>query len=35
MHQALAKPILDDLEAWLHAQLPKISGKSELAKAIR
>lgn len=30
-----AKPILDDLEAWLGAQLPKISGKSELAKAIR
>ncbi len=33
--QARAKPIFDDLEAWLHAQLPKISGKSELAKAIR
>jgi transposase len=32
---AKAKPIFDDLEAWLHAQLPKISGKSELAKAIR
>jgi transposase len=30
-----AKPIFDDLEAWLHAQLPKISGKSPLAKAIR
>jgi hypothetical protein len=30
-----AKPILDDLEAWLGAQLPKISGKSELAKATR
>jgi transposase len=30
-----ARPILDDLEAWLQAQLPKISGKSELAKAIR
>jgi transposase len=30
-----AKPILDELEAWLGAQLPKISGKSELAKAIR
>ncbi len=29
------KPIFDDLEAWLHAQLPKISGKSPLAKAIR
>ncbi len=30
-----AKPIFDDLETWLHAQLPKISGKSPLAKAIR
>jgi len=30
-----ARPILDDLEGWLHAQLPRISGKSELAKAIR
>jgi hypothetical protein len=35
LRQAGAKPILDDLEAWLHTQLPKISGKSELAKAIR
>ena len=26
---------LDDLEDWLGAQLPKISGKSELAKATR
>ena len=33
--QAEAKPIFDDLEEWLHAQLPKISGKSPLAKAIR
>jgi transposase len=35
LRQARAKPILDDLEAWLRAQLPRISGKSELAKAIR
>jgi transposase len=35
LRQAQAKPILDDLEAWLQGQLPKISGKSELAKAIR
>ena len=35
LRQARAKPIVDDLESWLHAQLPKISGKSELAKAIR
>jgi hypothetical protein len=35
LRQAEAKPILDDLEAWLQAQLTKISGKSELAKAIR
>jgi transposase len=35
LRQARAKPIFDDLEVWLHAQLPKLSGKSELAKAIR
>ena len=35
VRQARAKPIFDDLEAWLHAQLPKISGKSPLAQAIR
>ncbi len=35
LRQDRAKPILDDLESWLQAQLPRISGKSELAKAIR
>ena len=30
-----AKPIFDALETWLDAQLNRISGKSELAKAIR
>ena len=35
LRQARAKPIFDDLEEWLHAQLPKISGKSPLAQAIR
>jgi hypothetical protein len=35
LRQAHAQPILDDLEAWLQAQLSKISGKSELARAIR
>ncbi len=35
LRQHKAKPLLDDLESWLNAQLPKISGKSELAKAIR
>ena len=35
LRQNKAKPIFDDLETWLHAQLPKISGKSPLAKAIR
>ena len=35
LRQDRARPILDDLEGWLHAQLPRISGKSELAKAIR
>jgi len=34
LRQANAKPIFDDLEEWLQAQLPKISGKSPLAKAI-
>ena len=35
VRQARAKPIFDRLEQWLHAQLPKISGKSPLAQAIR
>lgn len=30
-----AKSEFDDLEAWLHLQLPKISGKTPLAKAFR
>jgi transposase len=30
-----AKPIFDELESWLHDQLPTISGKSPLATAIR
>ena len=35
LRQAGARPIFDALEAWLHAQLPTISGKSPLAGAIR
>lgn len=35
LRQAHARSILDALEARLEAQLPRISGKSELAKAIR
>lgn len=35
LRQSRARPILDNLEAWLHSQLPKISGKSEIAKAVR
>ncbi len=35
IRQRQAQPIFDDLETWLHARLPKISGKSPLAKAIR
>lgn len=35
LRQAKAKPVFDVLEAWLHAQLPKISGKSALATAMR
>ena len=35
LRQEKAKPIFDDLEAWLHIQLPSISGKSPLAGALR
>jgi transposase len=35
LRQAKAKLVFDDLEAWLHTQLPNISGKSPLAGAIR
>ncbi len=33
--QKHATPLIDDLEAWLQAQLTQISGKSALAGAIR
>jgi hypothetical protein len=35
MRQAQSKPIFDELELWLQAQLRKISGKTKLAEAIR
>ena len=35
LRQARAKPIFDELESWLKSQLPKISGKTKLAEAIR
>ncbi|TFL15996.1 IS66 family transposase [Jannaschia formosa] len=35
IRQAKAAPIFNDLETWLHGQLPRISGKSPLAMAIR
>ena len=35
LRQEYAKPIFDDLEVWLWAQLNKLSGKTPLAKAIR
>jgi len=35
LRQAEARPVLEDLEAWLAAQLPSLSGKSPLASAIR
>ncbi len=35
LRKARAKPIFDELEAWLRLQLPKISGKTKLAEAIR
>ena len=33
--RAEAKPIFEELQAWLESQLPGLSGKSPLAKAIR
>ncbi|MCP4779860.1 MAG: transposase [Hyphomicrobium sp.] len=35
VRQEKARPVFDDLEAWLQAQLTQISGKSALAGAIR
>jgi transposase len=35
IRQEYAKPIFDDLEAWLKVLLSKVSGKTPLAKAIR
>ena len=35
LRQRDTKPVFDELETWLDAQLNRISGKSELAKAIR
>lgn len=35
LRQEKAKLVFEDLEVWLQAQLPKISGKSKLAEAIR
>jgi len=35
LRQEKAKPVFDDLKAWLQQQLPRISGKTKLAEAIR
>ena len=35
LRQAKAKPVFDELELWLQAQLRKISGKTKQAEAIR
>ena len=35
VRKAKARPVFDDLITWLQSELPKISGKSDLAKAIR
>ncbi len=35
LRQEQTVPLIADLKAWLEATLPKISGKSELAKAMR
>lgn len=34
VRQEKAKPVLDDLDAWLHAQLIRISGKSPLQQLV-
>lgn len=34
MRQARAKPLLDELESWLHAALAKLSRKSDTSAAI-
>lgn len=33
--QEHARPLLDELKAWLETTVPKLSGKSDLAKAMR
>ncbi|MCP4381560.1 MAG: IS66 family transposase [Hyphomicrobiales bacterium] len=35
IRQSRAGPLLDDLKAWLEATMTRISGKSDLARAIR
>lgn len=35
VRQARSRPIVEALEAWLQEQLPRLSGVSDLAKAIR
>ncbi len=35
LRQAQARPVFDDLKTWLQQQVPKVSGKSKLAEAIR
>ncbi|MCR9089677.1 MAG: transposase [Rhodobacteraceae bacterium] len=35
LRRSKPKPVFDDLEEWLQAQSPRISGKSPLAQAIR
>ena len=35
IRQEKAKPVFDEMEAWLQAQLPRLSGKTKLAEAIR
>lgn len=35
LRQSKSKQIFDDFEEWLHTRLPRISGKSPLAQAIR
>ena len=35
LRQEKARPVFDDREVWLQAQLPRLSGKTKLAEAIR
>ena len=35
VHHDNSKPVVDDLQVWLNAQLAKVSGRARIAEAIR